>query len=340
MQKVLVTGGVGYIGSHTVVELISAGFEPVIIDNFSNSEPWILDRIEEITGVKPVLYEGDCTDVDFVDSVFKAEKTIVSVVHFAGFKAVGESVENPLKYYKNNVGSTVAVLEAMARNDVTHFVFSSSATVYGEPDTNPIVETAPRKKALSPYGATKAVCEDVIEDAAKSSQLKAVSLRYFNPIGAHASGKIGELPKGVPNNLVPFITQTVAGIREQLTIFGTDYPTPDGSCIRDFIHVVDLARAHIAALRFLETKEDSFYDVFNVGTGKGTSVLELIRSFENANQVTVPHVIGTRRKGDIAEYYADPSKIATVMAWKSEYTIDTSLQDSWRWQCALDNPHA
>jgi UDP-glucose 4-epimerase len=340
MQKVLVTGGAGYIGSHTVVELISAGLLPVIIDNFSNSEPWILDRVEEITAVKPALYIGDCSDADFVDSVFKTEKSITSVIHFAGFKAVGESVQNPLKYYKNNVGSTVAVLEAMARNSVTRFVFSSSATVYGEPDTNPILETAPRKQALSPYGATKAMCEDIVEDDAKSSSLKAVSLRYFNPIGAHTSGKIGELPKGVPNNLVPFITQTVAGIREKLTIFGTDYNTPDGSCIRDFIHVVDLARAHIAALRFLETKDTSFYDVFNVGTGKGTSVLELIRSFENINQVTVPHVIGARREGDIAEYYADPSKISMFMGWASEYSIETCLQDSWHWQCALASSHA
>lgn len=335
MKKVLVTGGAGYIGSHTVVELITAGYTPVIIDNFSNSEPWVLDRITEITAVTPTFYNGDCTDVEFLDTVFKTEGDIDTVIHFAAFKAVGESMENPLKYYKNNLGSTTALLEVMARHKVTKLVFSSSATVYGEPLLNPITETESRKAPLSPYGATKIMCEDIIEDATKAGNLTAVSLRYFNPVGAHSSGKIGELPKGVPNNLVPYLTQATAGLRDPLTIFGTDYETRDGSCIRDFIHVVDLAQAHIAALEYVATESAPAYSVFNVGTGVSTSVLELITTFETANDVQVPHTVGARRPGDIITCFADVQKIAEVMQWESKINLETALQDSWRWQLSL-----
>lgn len=332
MKKVLVTGGAGYIGSHTVVELISAGYDPVILDNFSNSEAWIIERIAEISGVTPRVYEGDCSDEAFVEKVFSAEEDIHAVIHFAAYKSVGESIENPLKYYKNNLGSTITVLETMHKYGVPTFVFSSSATVYGEPEVNPILETESRKTPLSPYGSTKIMCEDIVEDATKSTDIKAVSLRYFNPVGAHPSGKIGELPKGIPNNLVPYLTQATAGIRPSLTIFGTDYDTRDGSCIRDFIHVVDLARAHIAALQYLDSETAKSYDVFNVGTGEGTSVLELVRTFEDVNGVKVPHTIGQRRPGDIVVCFANPKKINEVIGWKSEYSIETCLRDSWHWQ--------
>lgn len=335
MQKIIVTGGAGYIGSHTVVELLSAGFEPIIIDNFSNSEPWIIDRITNITGVTPKVYVGDCTDSEFVESVFTAEPDISAVIHFAAFKSVGESVQNPLKYYKNNIGSTVTILEAMQAHAIPAFVFSSSATVYGEPEINPIPETEPRRTPFSPYAATKIMCEDIVEDTTKSSALKAISLRYFNPVGAHPSGKIGELPKGVPNNLFPYLTQVAAGLREQLVIFGTDYNTIDGSCVRDYIHVVDLARAHVAALRHLALDTTPAYDIFNVGTGKGTSVLELVHTFETVNELQIPHTIGDRRPGDIAEYYGNPKKIAEVMGWKSEFTIEDCVKDSWHWQQSL-----
>lgn len=332
MRKVLVTGGAGYIGSHTVVELISAGYTPVIIDNFSNSESWILERITEITGVTPIFYQGDCSDTLFLEKVFTAEGDIEAVIHFAAFKAVGESVANPLKYYRNNIGGTTTLLEVMGRHNVSKLVFSSSATVYGEPLHNPIIETEPRKTPLSPYGATKIMCEDIINDVTKSSGLKAVALRYFNPIGAHASGKIGELPKGVPNNLVPYLTQATAGLRPPLVIFGTDYNTPDGSCIRDFIHVVDLARAHIAALEYLRSNEAPAYEVFNVGTGVSTSVLELIHTFEEVNKVKAPHSVGARREGDIVTCFAEVQKIKAAMGWQSAISLETALQDSWRWQ--------
>jgi UDP-glucose 4-epimerase len=335
MKKVLVTGGAGYIGSHTVVELIIAGYTPVIIDNFSNSEPWIIERITEITDVVPKVYNGDCTDVSFLDSVFATEGDISAVIHFAAFKSVGESVANPLKYFKNNLGSTTALLEVMLRHNVTSLVFSSSATVYGEPELNPIVETEPRKKPLSAYGATKIMCEDIISDVAICSELKAISLRYFNPVGAHPSAKIGELPKGVPNNLVPYLTQATAGLRAPLTVFGTDYDTPDGSCVRDYIHVVDLARAHIAALQYLDTATTSTYEVCNVGTGKGTSVLELISTFERINNVKVPHTLGARRDGDVACYFGSADKMTQLTGWKSEFDIEDCLKDSWSWQLSL-----
>jgi len=336
-MKVLVTGGAGYIGSHTVVELVAAGHTPVIVDNFCNSEKWIIDRIQEISGVRPVVYEGDCADVTFLSNVFETEPDIDSVIHFAGYKAVGESVENPLKYYRNNLNTLVTLLEVMHRYGTKKLVFSSSATVYGEPETNPIAETASRKKSESPYGATKAMCEDIIEDVTKSSvPLCAIALRYFNPIGAHPSGRIGELPKGIPNNLVPYITQTASGTRGELTIFGDDYDTPDGTCVRDFIHVVDLAQAHIAALNYLSDKTASLYEVFNVGTGKGTSVRQLIDTFEQVNDLQLPVKVGARRQGDTVTCYASVNKIRETMDWKAERTLEESMRDAWLWERGLN----
>lgn len=335
-MKVLVTGGAGYIGSHTVVELFSAGHTPVIVDNFCNSEKWIIDRIEEISGKRPMVYEGDCADSVFLASVFKQEENIEAVIHFAGYKAVGESIENPLKYYRNNLNTLIALLEIMPKFGTEKLVFSSSATVYGESDTNPITETAPRKKAESPYGTTKMMCEDIIEDATKSvTPITAIALRYFNPIGAHTSGRIGELPKGVPNNLVPYITQTASGVREKLTIFGDNYNTPDGTCVRDFIHVVDLAKAHIASLKRLNSEDIPVYDVFNVGTGQGNSVLELVKLFEKVNNLKLSYEIGPRRAGDIVSCYAGVGKIEKEMGWQAEQTLEESLKDSWRWEQQL-----
>jgi len=332
-MKILVTGGAGFIGSHTCVELINDGYQPIIVDNFSNSQKWIIGRIEEITQSNITFYEGDVTDSNFLESVFKKEKNIIGAIHFAAFKAVGESINKPLVYYKNNLNSLLTLLETMQKFGVKNLVFSSSATVYGDTDTNPISETAPRKKANCPYGNTKTICEDIIEDTAKGNKnIAAIALRYFNPIGAHPSGLIGELPIGAPNNLVPYVTQAAAGIREKLTVFGADYPTPDGSGVRDFIHVVDLAQAHIKTLKFLETKTAPFYDIFNVGTGQGNSVLEIIKTFENVNQVKVPYEIGPRRDGDIATCYADPSKIKKEMNWQAQKTIKDSLRDAWTWQ--------
>ncbi|MFN4147492.1 MAG: UDP-glucose 4-epimerase GalE, partial [Runella sp.] len=267
-MKILVTGGAGFIGSHTVVELHHSGFEPIIIDNFSNSEAQVLAGIQDITGQKIKFYEADCNNTEALRQLFEAEQ-IQGVIHFAASKAVGESVEKPLKYYENNIGSTLALLKVMADFGVKNLVFSSSCTVYGQPDVLPVTEDTPRQEAASPYGNTKRICEDIIRDVVISkARLKAISLRYFNPIGAHESAKIGELPRGVPSNLVPYLTQAAAGLRPQLTVFGNDYHTPDGTCIRDFIHVVDLAKAHVKALQLLDnTQEENYYDVFNIGTG-------------------------------------------------------------------------
>lgn len=337
-MKILVTGGAGFIGSHTCVELLNNGYQPIIIDNFSNSQKWILDRIEQITGKKIIFYQGDCTDSVFLEDVFKKEKNITGAIHFAAFKAVGESMQKPLIYYKNNLNSLIVLLEVMQKFEVKNLVFSSSATVYGDPDTNPISETVPRKKANCPYGNTKTICEDIIKDTVTGNKnISALSLRYFNPIGAHPSGLIGELPLGAPNNLVPYVTQAAAGIREKLTIFGDDYPTPDGSGVRDFIHVVDLAQAHIKALKFLEEKKVPFYDIFNVGTGQGNSVLEIVETFEKINNVKVPYEIGPRRDGDIATCYADATKIKKVMNWQAQKSLEDSLRDAWNWQKNLKN---
>jgi len=336
IMKILLTGGAGYIGSHTAVELFEAGHEPVIVDDFSNSEKWIIDRIEQIIGAKPKVYEGDCTDRNFLNEVFEKEKDIEGIIHFAASKAVGESIEKPLVYYRNNINSLLSVLEVMQEYDVQNIVFSSSATVYGNPDVNPLTENSPRKPATCPYGNTKAICEDILQDWNQSAaHSSAIILRYFNPIGAHNSHLIGELPLGIPDNLVPYITQTAAGIREKLTIFGNDYTTPDGTCIRDFIHVSDLAKAHICALEHATQQTPSYIDTFNVGTGHGTSVMELIKIFEKVNNLKLNYTIGKRRSGDVPECWADVSKIDTTLGWKAQYTLQDALKDAWEWQKTL-----
>ncbi|NVJ85435.1 MAG: UDP-glucose 4-epimerase GalE [Algoriphagus sp.] len=337
MKNILITGGAGYIGSHTAVELIKAGFNPIIIDDLSNSQQTVLERLREITGKEIPFYFGDCGDRSLLNKISE-DFELSGVIHFAAFKAVGESTQEPLKYYKNNVGSLLVLLEFMEDLGIPDLVFSSSCTVYGQPDTLPVTEDTPRKEAESPYGNTKKVCEDILVDLIKSkSGLRIISLRYFNPIGAHLSGKIGELPSGVPNNLVPFVTQTAAGIREKLTVFGDDYDTPDGSCVRDFIHVVDLADAHVKALEFLENKPTSFYEVFNVGTGNGNTVLEVIQTFEEVNGLKLNYEIGSRRPGDVVKIWADTSKINKVLGWYPQYSLADSLRDSWNWEKNLKN---
>jgi UDP-glucose 4-epimerase len=335
VSKILVTGGGGFIGSHTVVELTTSGYEPIIIDDFSNSEHSVIKNLEKITGRKVIIYEGRFQDPKLLTRIFKSHK-IDGVIHFAAFKAVGESVEQPLKYYDNNVAGLIKFLKQLEEFSVSNLVFSSSCTVYGEPDKLPITEESPVKPANSPYGATKQVCEIVIKDAVSASpQLKALSLRYFNPIGAHPSALIGELPKGVPANLVPFITQTAAGIRPKLTVHGDDYPTPDGTCIRDYIHVVDLAKAHIKALRLLERKTAKYYDVCNAGTGRGNSVLEVIKAFESVSRQKLNYEIGPRRPGDIIQMFAAVDKAKTLLGWRAEKDLADCLGDAWRWQQKL-----
>ncbi len=338
-QKILVTGGTGYIGSHTCVELINAGYEVVIIDNLSNSNIGVLDGIEAITGVRPVFVQGDCTDIATLTRLFEDNPGIKGIINFAASKAVGESVQKPLLYYRNNLNTLVNLLELMPRFGVEGIVFSSSCTVYGEPDVNPIDETAPIKPATSPYGNTKQISEEIIRDFVASGQpVKSIILRYFNPVGAHPSALIGELPLGVPNNLVPYLTQAAAGLRPMLTVFGDDYNTPDGSCIRDFIDVVDLAKAHVVAMsRMLDGKGADAIEVFNLGTGKGVSVLELISSFRRATGVEVPYKIGPRRAGDIEKIWAEPTKANTVLGWKAEVPIDETMRNAWAWQCHLMN---
>lgn len=340
-MKVLITGGAGFIGSHTVVSLVKSGFEPVILDNFNNSSPDVLDGLEKITGKKPSFYKVDCNDVQALDRVFELETNIQGVIHFAAYKAVGESVENPLKYYQNNLGSLINLLDLMQKHEVSNIVFSSSCTIYGQPDTLPVTEASPVQPAESPYGNTKQICEEIIRDVVTSNTLRkgkstinAVLLRYFNPIGAHPSGHIGELPLGVPSNLVPFITQTAAGIRKQLTIFGNDYNTPDGTCIRDYIHVLDLADAHVKALEFLSQSNEpnGVCEAFNIGTGKGHSVLELIKTFEKVNEVKLNYTTGTRRSGDIEQIYASVDFAAQRLNWTASRGIEEGLKDAWNWQ--------
>lgn len=335
--KILVTGGTGYIGSHTVVELINAGYEVVIIDNLSNSNINVLDGIESITGVRPAFVEGDVTDIRTLEKLFEIHKDIAGIINFAASKAVGESVQKPLLYYRNNLLSLINLLELMPHYGVKGIVFSSSCTVYGEPDVNPIDETAPIKPATSPYGNTKQICEEIIiDDITSGAPIKSVILRYFNPVGAHPSALIGELPNGIPNNLIPFLTQTAAGVRKELTVFGNDYDTPDGSCIRDFIDVVDLAKAHVIAMhRMLEVSDSEPIEIFNLGTGRGLSVLELIESFEKATGVKVPYRIGERRPGDIEKIWADPKKANSVLGWKAEVGIDDTMRNAWAWQLHL-----
>ncbi len=336
-ETILVTGGTGFIGSHTTVELQQAGYDVVIIDNLSNSNASVLDGIEKITGIRPVFVEGDCTDINVLRKMFSENPGINGIIDFAASKAVGESVQKPIMYYRNNLNILLNLLELMPEFGVKGFVFSSSCTVYGEPDQNPITEDAPTKKATSPYGATKQVSEDIIADVIKSgSPIKAVLLRYFNPIGAHPSAEIGELPNGVPANLVPYLTQTAIGVRKELSIFGDDYDTPDGSCIRDFINVVDLAKAHVKALeRMLEDKSDEALEIFNIGTGNGASVLELLHSFERATGVKVPHKIAPRRPGDIVQIWADPKRANEVLGWHAEISLDDTMLSAWNWQKRL-----
>ncbi|AXE19974.1 UDP-glucose 4-epimerase GalE [Runella rosea] len=335
-MKILVTGGAGFIGSHTVVELQKSGFEPIIIDNFSNSEEKVLEGLEKIIGKPVVCYKADCNDETALRALFEKEK-IGGVIHFAANKAVGESVENPLLYYGNNIGTTVLLLKLMKEYGVHNFVFSSSCTVYGQPDHLPVTEATPRQEAASPYGNTKKICEDIIRDFIFSKPaMKAIALRYFNPVGAHESAEIGELPRGVPSNLVPYITQTAAGLRQKLTVFGSDYNTPDGTCIRDFIHVVDLAKAHVKALELLAgVQEENFYDVFNIGTGEGVTVLQLIKTFEEVNNVKLNYSIGPRRPGDVEQIYAQVDKSREVMNWQTEKSLEDSLRDAWRWEQKL-----
>ena len=335
--RILVTGGTGFIGSHTTVELQNAGYEAVIIDNLSNSNIEVLDGIERITGIRPAFVEGDCTDMITLRQLFEQYPGIQGIINFAASKAVGESVQKPILYYRNNLNILLNLLDLMPEFGVKGFVFSSSCTVYGEPDQNPITEDAPIKKATSPYGATKQISESIIADVIRSgSPIKAVLLRYFNPIGAHPSAEIGELPNGVPQNLVPYLTQTAIGIRKELSIFGDDYNTPDGSCIRDFIYVVDLAKAHVKALdRMLEEKSDNALEIFNIGTGDGLSVLQLLDAFETATGVKVPHQIVGRREGDIEKIWADPKKANEVLGWKAETDIHDVMRSAWLWQKRL-----
>lgn len=337
-QKIIVTGGAGYIGSHTVVELIGAGYEPIIIDDFRNARPWIIERIKNITGRSVKVYEIDCVDQGAMQKVFDENPDIAGVIHFAAYKAVGESVEKPVMYYQNNINSLSVLLNVMKSAGVEQLVFSSSCTVYGEPLEAIVTEETPIQRAASPYGATKIACEQLIEFAVASGQnLKATLLRYFNPIGAHPSAEIGELPQGRPNNLVPFITQTANGIREALTVFGDDYNTPDGTCIRDYIHVVDLAKAHVKAIEWSLNQEKNLCESFNLGTGKGSSVLEIIHTFEEVNDVKVSFNIGSRRAGDVVQIWADVTKAERDLNWSCEYDIKDALKHSWQWEKNIKN---
>lgn len=336
-KKILVTGGAGYIGAHTVVELFASGYSPVIIDNFSKSDRTLLDGIEKITGKALTFYEGDCTDRQFLNGVFEKEGKLEGVMHFAAYKSVGESVEFPIMYYQNNINSLLALVEVMKEHQVNNLIFSSSCTVYGEPDSIPVDEYAPFKKAGSPYGATKQMCEQILEDAVRADiDLKVISLRYFNPIGAHPSAMLGELPIDKPNNLVPYITQTAASIREKLVIFGGDYDTPDGTCIRDFIHIVDLAQAHVKAIdKLLGEGISDGYQYYNLGTGQGISVLQLVKEFIEVTGVKLNYEIGPRRAGDVVKTYANPTKAKNELNWSAQYTSRDALRDAWAWEKRL-----
>ncbi len=332
-KTILVTGGAGYIGSHTAVELINAGYDVVVVDNLSNAELSAVDGIRQITGKEVPFVEADCCDRAAMDKLF-TDYPISAIIHFAAYKAVGESVAQPLMYYGNNVGSLVTLLESMRAKGVENIVFSSSCTVYGQPEVLPVTEQSPRLPATSPYGNTKQICEDVLRDSiAAYGALKGIALRYFNPVGAHPSAMLGELPKGVPNNLVPFITQTAAGLRKELSVFGDDYPTPDGSCLRDYIDVVDLAKAHVSAVdRMLKGKSKAAYEIFNVGTGRAVSVLELLNTFQKVNNITVPYKIVGRRAGDVTAVWADTTFANNELGWKAEKTLEETLQGAWKWE--------
>ncbi len=332
MAKILVTGGLGYIGSHTVVELVNSGYEPLIVDDLSNSNPKILEQLTRIIGYKPVFHQLDLCDEKAVLNLAATESDIKGIIHFAAFKAVGESVQYPLKYYRNNIFSLINLLNAYYGRAV-NFVFSSSCTVYGQPEQLPVTEDAPVQPAQSPYGNTKQVAEEVLRDMmASGANYKVISLRYFNPVGAHESALIGELPIGVPQNLVPFITQTAIGKREKLTVFGDTYNTPDGSCIRDYIHVVDLAKAHVSALKLMEQESFSGYDVFNLGTGKGSSVLEVIAAFEQTTGVKLNYQVGPPRPGDVEQVWGDVTKSSSKLGWKTELGLDVMMSSAWAWE--------
>lgn len=334
MKKILVTGGLGYIGSHTVVELQLAGFEVVIIDNLSNSSKDVLQGIERITGIMPVFEELDLRDKQATITFFQKYDDISGIIHFAASKAVGESVTNPLLYYENNLSTLITVLQQIQHKKDISFIFSSSCTVYGQAEMMPISENAPVQQAFSPYGNTKQIGEEILKDTAKIAKgLQVISLRYFNPIGAHPSSEIGELPDGVPQNLVPFITQTAIGIRNELSVFGNDYPTEDGTCIRDYIHVVDLAKAHVIALkRLVDNAYKTSFEVFNIGTGKGSSVLEVIESFERVSKQQLNYKIVGKREGDVISAYADTTKANTILGWKATLTLDEAMLSAWKWE--------
>lgn len=338
-KQILVTGGTGYIGSHTVVELQNAGFEVVIVDNLSNSKIEVVDAIEKISGKKPTFIKIDLADKTATDTFFDQHKKIDAIIHFAAYKAVGESVQKPLEYYHNNLNSLMNLLSNMKEHKIDHMVFSSSCTVYGQPDQLPVTEETPRKTAESPYGNTKAISEDIMNDFCQvHKSINCIALRYFNPIGAHPSALIGELPLGVPNNLVPFITQTAAGLRKELSIFGDDYNTPDGTAIRDYINVVDLADAHVVAInRLLDNKQKQNYEYFNIGTGNGVSVMELVQSFIRVTGVALPYKITPRRAGDIEKIWADTSLANKELGWKAEKTVDETLLSAWNWEKNVQN---
>jgi UDP-glucose 4-epimerase len=338
MKNILVTGGAGYIGSHTVVELIHSGYNPIIVDDFRNSDPIILAGIEKITKQKPIIYKIDICNKEALKKIFN-ENQIDGIIHFAAYKAVGESVAFPLKYYSNNLVSLTNVLECMLEFSVDKMVFSSSCTVYGEPiGIKEVTEDSPKAKPSSPYGNSKLISENIIEDTfVANPRLKTVCLRYFNPVGAHPSGLIGELPQGKPNNLLPFVTQTAMGKHENLTVFGNDYPTQDGTCIRDYIHVVDLAKAHVKAINYLENKSQGLNEAINIGTGKGSSVLEIIQKFEKISNQKLNWQFGERRSGDVVEIFANAKKSFEKLNWKAELTVDDAIKDAWNWEIALKN---
>lgn len=332
-MKIVVTGGLGFIGSHTVVELQNEGFEVVVVDNLSNTSLAVLDGIQNITGKVPSFEQLDLRDKNKVQDFFKRHADIEGVIHFAASKAVGESVENPLLYYENNINTLVYILQELQQKQTANFIFSSSCTVYGQAEKMPITEDSSVQTALSPYGNTKQIGEEIIIDTAKVTNVNAILLRYFNPIGAHPSAEIGELPLGVPQNLVPFITQTGIGLRQELSVYGDDYPTPDGTAIRDYIHVVDLAKAHVIAMqRLLNKKNQDKVETFNLGTGTGSSVLEVIHAFEKVSGQKLPYKIVARREGDITEAYANTDKANTVLGWKAQFTLEEAMASAWKWE--------
>lgn len=337
-MKILVTGGTGYIGSHTAIELINQGYDPILIDNLSNSKAQRIDQIEAVCGKKPIFHEVEMCDKEALKSVFIQHPDISAVIHFAAVLQVGESVEMPLFYYRNNIVSTLNLLDCMVEFGVKPIVFSSSCTVYGNPDSLPVTENAAVKEAVSPYGNTKKICEDIIRDSSKATPIQAISLRYFNPIGNHPSALIGEEPHGEPTHLVPYLTQTARGIRAHLNVFGNDYDTPDGTCIRDYIHVVDLAKAHIAAIqRQIRDNQVSNFEVYNIGTGKGFSVLEMVDAFEKASGKKVPYQVAPRRPGDVVAVYADTRLAETALGWKAELGLEDMFRSAWEWELKLEH---